>query len=463
VHRLAALTAWSVLGSAALAVACGPGAVVRAEDAPAKPAPVRLTIVHTNDLHAHLENFAAVSQIARDERARNPNTLFLDAGDCITGTPVSTVFQGLPIFEVMNAMRYDAGILGNHEWDHGWQKVHEFVAKAEHPLLCANAKDPSGRPFGDGPSKVFDVGGVKVGVIGLVTADVPTLTAKKASEGCTFEEPLDVARRLVPEMRKHADVVVLLTHCGVEVDAAVAGAVPGIDLVVGGHSHTKLEKELSIQGARVVQSWEHGKCVGVIDLTWDAAAKRIGDFRSRLVAVQGRDLPRDPAVQKVVDGWMEKVAPMEEVIGKAPTDLSKRQLRPLIERIYREAAGADFGYQNAGGIRSELKAGDITVADVVTILPFDNTIVKLRLRGKQVPEFNRRELGEKFDPGRDYVFATNSYVADQREKYFGAKDAPVEDTKLLMRDVVIDWVRRHGGFAAGNEPAPPADDRTDPR
>lgn len=452
--------------AAAVACAVRPADDARAGDEPAAPksaGPVAITIVHTNDLHAHLENFAAVSRIAKDERKRNPNSLFLDAGDCITGTPVSTLFEGMPVFEVMNRMGYDAGTLGNHEWDHGWKRVHEFVAKADHPLLCANAKDPAGKPFGDGPSKVFEVGGVRIGVIGLVTADVPTLTSAKASEGCTFEDPLAVTKRLVPEMRKAADVVVLLTHCGVETDAAIAGAVPGVDLVVGGHSHTKLEKALEIGGARVVQAWDYGKCVGVIDLTWDPAAKKIATFRSRLVPVLGLDLPKDPEVQKAVDAWMERVKPMEEVIGRTEKPLSKKQLRPLIERIYKEALGADFGYQNTGGIRAEIDAGDITVAEIVTVLPFDNTMVKLRLRGEQVPEFNRRELGDAFDPAREYVFATNSYVGDQRKKYFNAPDAPVEDTKKTMRDVVIAWVREHGGFSPRGAPLPEPDDRTDPR
>ncbi|MCE9636687.1 MAG: bifunctional metallophosphatase/5'-nucleotidase [Planctomycetes bacterium] len=430
----------------------------------ASDARVHLTIVHTNDLHAHLENFAAVSQIEKNQRARSKNTLLLDGGDCITGTAVSTVFQGTPIFEVMNLMGYDAGTIGNHEFDHGWKKVHEFVDVAKHPVLCANAKDPDGKPFGDAPWKLLELGGVKIGVIGMITENVPTLTTAKASAGCTFEPYIDAARRLVPEVRKQADIVVLLTHCGVEADAAVAGSVTGIDLIVGGHSHTKLDRALvSPNGTRTVQAWEYGKAVGIIDFDWDLKEKRIEDFKYRLEQVEGRDLPKDPVVQKAVDAWQAKVASLDEVIGKTQAALSKKLLRPLLERIYKEALGADFGFQNTGGIRETIKAGDISVTDIVAVLPFDNTLVKIRLKGDQVPEFNRRELGDKFDPAKEYVFATNSYVGDQREKYFRAKDAPVEDMKVSMREAVVQWVRKHGGFIESGKPLPEPDDRTDPR
>jgi len=110
-----------------------------------------------------------------------------------------------------------------------------------------------------------------------------------------------------------------------------------------------------------------------------------------------------------------------------------------------------------------IAAGDIRMSDVFNVLPFDNTLVKIRLKGSQVPEFNRKDLGAAFDPAKEYVFATNSFVGDQRDKYFGAKSAPVEDTGKLMRDTVVAWIRAHGGFAESGKPLPPPDDRTDPR
>lgn len=475
-RRTAALAASLLAVAGAVAAAVAPALPAQEAPGPAAPkvppptAPVRLTIVHTNDLHAHVENFAAVAAIAKAERARNPNALFLDGGDCITGTAVSTVFQGMPVFDVMNRMGYDAGVLGNHEWDHGWRRVHEFVEKARHPLLCANATDPEGRPFGDGAWKVFEVAGVRIGVIGVVTEHVPTLTTAKASAGCTFEPYLDTARRLVPEVRKQADLVVLLTHCGVEQDAAIGGSVPGIDLIVGGHSHTKLERPLtSPLGTKTVQAWDYGRAVGVVDLTWDPKARKVSEFAARLELVEERNrrgggaAPRDAEVQREVDAWLAKVADLDVVIGRTEVALSRQQLRPLLERIYRDALGADLGFQNAGGIRDVVKAGDIRITDVVNVLPFDNTLVKIRLRGEQLPEYYRERIGKSFDPAKEYVVATNSYVGDQRQKYFRAAKSPVEDTGRSMRDTVVAWIREYGGFQEKGRPLPEPDERTDPR
>jgi 5'-nucleotidase/UDP-sugar diphosphatase len=428
---------------------------------PAAPpsGPVHLTIVHTNDLHGHVENAAAITAVARAERARNPNTLFLDAGDCITGTPVSSVFKGEPVFEIMTLMGYDAGTIGNHDFDHGWRQIAKFRKLAVHPLLNANARDPDGKPLGDEPYHVFAVGGVRVGVIGLLTADMPTLTTTANWEGCTVEAPIEAAKRLVPEVRAKCDVVVLLTHVGVEVDAAIAGAVPGIDLIVGGHSHTELREPILIaNGARkvpVVQASRYGERVGVVDFDWDPASKSVRELKGRLVRIDPSTMPNAADVKQLVDQWQLRTeekqrdaggAALTDVIGKAPAKLTREKLCAALERIYAEALGADFGFQNLHGVRADIAAGDIRVSDVWNVLPFENTLVKIKLKGEQVPQYARKRLGEKFDATKEYSFATNSYVGDQERKYFRVEGVPVEDTGLSMRDTVVAWVKKHGGF-----------------
>lgn len=406
-----------------------------------------ITIVHTNDLHGHVESAAAIAAVAKMERDRNSATLFLDAGDCITGTPLSTVFQGRPVFEIMTLMGYDAVALGNHEFDHGFGLIADYRRLAGFPILCANARDPEGAPLGDAPHRIFDLGGVRVGVLGLVTADVPALTTTKASAGCTFDDPVETAALLVPELRKQCDVVVLLTHVGVEVDAALAGSVKGVDVVIGGHSHTELRQPLLVEGVPVVQAKCYGERVGILALTWDTEERRVTESRGRLVTVEPATMPGDAATKRLVDTWEAKVEDrVKEVIGRTDRDLGRNELRRLIERVYREVLGADLAYQNTGGIRSVIATGDISVRDVWTVLPFDNTLVRIRVRGDRLPEAMRKELGDRWSADREYVIATISYVADHRDRFLDCGDAPVEDTGLLMRDVVVDWVREHGGF-----------------
>ncbi len=417
--------------------------------ADAEPRYRRIQIIHTNDLHGHVENAAAMADVIDWLRRGNPDTLVLDGGDCITGTPLSTIFQGRPIFEVMSKMGYDAAVIGNHEFDHGWALIHEFQQLASFPLLCANAKDPNGKAFGDAPYRIFEVGDLKVGVIGLVTDDVPGLTTKAASAGCSFEAPLEAARRLVPEVRAKSDIVVLLTHIGVEGETALAGGVEGVDLVVGGHSHTELKEPLAVGDAWVVQAYCYGRRVGVVDIVWDTEKRRISDLQGRLVKIDRTGMPQNAEVKAIVDEWESRVEKrVGATIGKAPKRLGKKGLRRVLERIYRDTLGADFGFQNNGGIRANIEAGPIRIRDIWTVLPFDNTLVKIRLKGDQVPEFNRRILGSDFDPTREYVFATNSYVTDQQKKYFGTTDIAVEDTGVAMREAVVEWVRTHGGFEA---------------
>ncbi len=451
----------SALATLAIAVAAACSAAAQDAPAPQQPpapppttGPRKITIVHTNDLHAHIENFAVVAGVAKRELARNPKaSLFLDGGDCITGTPVSTIWQGMPIFEILNSFGFTAACIGNHEYDHGWKRVHEFTETATYPLLCANVKDPDGKPFGDAPHRVFEIDGVKIGVLGLTAGDLRRLTAKQATEGCQIEAPLDTAKRLVPELRKQADMIVLLTHIGVENDAAIAGAVSGIDLVVGAHSHTRLDKHLTVNGARIVQAWEYGKAVGVIDLTWDPAERKITEFASKLILTSEAGLPRDPAVQKLVDHWQAKADEIVGVkIGVTDQDLSKKELRPRIERLYRDALGCDAGFQNTGGIRDIVRKGDIMIRDVWNVLPFDNTMVKVKIPGARLPEWAKRQIGGAIDDARIYTIATNSYCTDHMKDNFGADDFEVEDTGLLMRDVAVKWVKEHGGFDPGGKP-----------
>ena len=427
----------------------------------------RIRIVHTNDLHGHVERAATVAAVAAEQREKHPHVLFLDAGDCISGTPVSTAFKGRPIFEIMSTMGYDAVAVGNHEYDHGWGLIEEFREIANFPLLCANATSGDGKLLADAPYRIFEVGGVRVGVIGLITEHVPTLTVAAASDGCSFEDPVEAAKRLVPQIRETCDIVVLLTHLGVAEDAALAGAVPGIDLIVGGHSHTELKEALTVGDTRIVQAKCYGERVGIVDLVWDPEQRRVTEFSSRLVTIDAETMPSVERVRELVATWEAKVADqVSEIIGATERRLGKQDLRRALERIYKERLGTDLGYQNTGGIRADVEAGEIRIGDVWTVLPFDNTLVTITLKGERLPEYARKLIGARFDPAAEYTIATNSYVSDQREKYFHTTDARVEDSGLLMRDEVVAWVRKHGGFQSGakaagtNDEAPAQDGET---
>lgn len=368
------------------------------------------------------------------------------------------------MFEILTVMGYDAGTIGNHEFDHGWRKIEKFRALAGFPLLNANAFDEDGKSFGDEPYHVFTTGGVRVGVIGLLSDDMATLTTKDNWGRCKVRSPLKTAKDLVPEVRKQCDVLVLLTHVGVEGDVAIAGAVPGIDLIVGGHSHTELREPIWVacgeKKVPVVQAYRYGERVGIVDFDWDPSAKSVRDLHGRLVAIDPAKMPNATDVKQVCDLWAKKAAEqvdLTEIIGRSAEKLTKAKLRVALERIYAEVLKADFGYQNLHGVRADIPAGDIRVEDIWRVLPFENTLVTFRLKGDQVPAYAKRQLGAGFDASREYVFATNSYAADQMRKYFGVSGVPVEKPGLSMRQTVVDWVRAHKGFGDVAE-APAHDD-----
>ena len=176
------------------------------------------------------------------------------------------------------------------------------------------------------------------------------------------------------------------------------------------------------------------------------------NFKGRLVKIDAAKMPNAPDVKLLVDTWQNRTeakAGIAKVIGTTAVKLTKEKLRAALELIYAEVLGAEFGFQNMGGIRDDIPAGEILVRHVWNVLPFENTLVKMRLKGTQVPNFVRKRLGDKFDPEKEYLFATNSYVGDQQKKYFGTENVAVEETGVVMRDAVVAWVKEHGGFTKG--------------
>src|SRR5467141_3007700 len=274
--------------------------------------PDSLLILHTNDIHAHLMPFedpkgaivggaaARAALISRLHR-QHARTLLLDAGDVFQGTPFYNFFRGVPDYRSMTLMHYDAGAFGNHELDDGpawWLRARRaagfpiltanvFVtadsgwaaplAPVAHPLL-KGARWIGGEKVRDSarlrhittPYVIQDVGGVKVAILGLTTKDIVAIVSRERNQGVAVADPITVAGALVPELRKKADVVIALTHIGVDQDRALASRVPGIDVIVGGHSHTYLWQPLFIRngnrngydGTAIVQAGRWGDRVG---------------------------------------------------------------------------------------------------------------------------------------------------------------------------------------------------------
>lgn len=417
---------------------------------------VHLTILHTNDFHAHLlpeqkqGGLATISKYIKTVKATEKAVLILDAGDMITGTPVSTLFMGTPIFEIYNTIPYDAVVLGNHEFDHGWSQVAEFVKVANYPILSANIRTPSGELISGQATHIARAGALNIGIIGITTPRLHELTLEKGWKGLRIQQPAEAVQRYIERLGPVCDLIVVLSHQGYPEDVALAKKCGGIDLIVGGHSHTELTEPKRIGETLIVQAGSNGKWIGRLDLLVDKETDRIAGYRGELIPVKLETIGTDTETQRAVDKWEERVSELVDVkIGTNKTDLFEAELRRIVSEIYCWTFQTDYGFQNLGGIRTNLPAGPITKRDVWSMLPFGNHMVIISLRPEQLIELEMFSAGEiEENTSKQQVsLCTNNYVAENI-----VRELDLEPDKLrhlrnrIDRDVVIEWIEKHGGF-----------------
>ncbi len=366
-----------------------------------------MTILHFNDHHGHLEPFekegvslggmARIATVVEQVEGWNDNhdviTLLLSAGDVLQGTAMSTMFRGEPDFICLNMLGTDAMCLGNHEFDFGQEVLAERIKQAHFPLLAANViRKESGlglTPY----CHVIELRGVKAGIFGLTTADTPTTTARDNVAGLEFRDPITTAREVIRFLDGKADFIIALTHLGLDVDLELARAVPEIDLIVGGHSHTVVEEPVQVGNTLVVQAGEHGIHLGQLDMYVEDGD--VAKHRGFLRLIGDRIAP-DPQIDALVARYAREVEDqLGEVIGTAAVYLEgereavrsrETNLGSLLCDILREYACTDIVVLNGGGIRAPIAQGPITARDVLTVLPFGNDIIKVALTGRQVQE-----------------------------------------------------------------------------
>lgn len=413
-----------------------------------------LTIIHTNDLHGHMQQtaeFAGAARIAAlvdQTRQQQPGVLVLDAGDSISGTPVSTLFKGLPIFAILNRVGYNAGALGNHEFDHGSRQIALFRETAGYPLLSANARTADGVLLADNANLVMQVNGIKIAIIGLITAKTPELITPVGNANLAFDSPEAVLRAQVEALDPLVDLVLVLSHVGHAEEQRLAAVIENIDVIIGGHSHTAVTPPVKVNNTYVVQAGFYGAYVGYLQLAVDTETRKLISFNGKLIPAEELP-PPDPVVADLVATWEQAVEKIVDVaINRVDRDYSRAELQPIIEAILARSTGADFGFYNSGGIRDKLRSGSITIRNIWNIEPFGNSVVTVTARGSDIRNMLAME-GEQhwrlleLEDDKTYRVATNSFVAAQ-----ASKTAPtlfrVEDSQQLVRDVLVDYIETYG-------------------
>ena len=474
-----------------------------------------LVILHTNDTHGHPiatidgGGIPARVNIVKEIRSQYKNVLLLDAGDINTGGPESNYFFAEPDILSYNYINYDAMAIGNHEFDIPVKNLQNQMNLAKFPFLSANVKTKDGKYLGK-EDIIKNFKNFKVGIFGLTTKETEIIGNKDNIKDIIFEDEVETAKKMVDILWKEkCDIIIDLVHLGIYDDdergsKKLAKYVPGINLIIDGHSHTKMTDPVYVNDTPIIQAWKDGKIVGkgivniknkkMTNLLWEpipvnlAKIVRNEDGGKKSVTV-GKSYEEDKNLIVNLRKYQEKVDKLlSEVVGKSTGDYVVTSVRKeqtpigdLVCDAMKNATkefGVDFAITNSGGIRADLLRGGVTKKSIYEVLPFDNTIVVVKMSGydlltlfnyiakikqgsgafPQVSDgveftINFRDQifqdikinGTPIDFAKeDYKVAINSYMLEGGDGYeMFSKSSDIYDTAKYQRDALIDYIKEH--------------------
>ncbi|WP_406736844.1 bifunctional metallophosphatase/5'-nucleotidase [Thioclava sp. GXIMD4215] len=381
-----------------------------------------LNVLHTNDFHARFEPInkydatcsaeedaegqcfggsARLVTAVRQARAKAAHSILLDAGDQFQGSLFYTYYKGRAAAEFMTLLGYQAMTVGNHEFDDGPETLRAFIDRLDFPVLMANA-DLSRSPELSGVvrrSTVLEVGGEKIGIIGLTPQDNAELSSPGPT--ITFLDPVPVVKAELAKLQASGvNKIIVLSHSGYEVDRKIAQAVPDVDVIVGGHSHTLLGNMAGAKGpyptmigkTAIVQAFAYSKYLGDLEVTFDDAgtvlsAKGQPILLDASVPEDGAAKVRIAELAKPLDEIRNKVVAQAHGAIDGAREICRFEECPMgdlladamLARVRDQ--GVDIALTNGGGLRASLPAGDVTMGDVLTVLPFQNTLSTFETQG----------------------------------------------------------------------------------
>jgi 2',3'-cyclic-nucleotide 2'-phosphodiesterase (5'-nucleotidase family) len=409
-----------------------------------------LTILHINDLHARmmpLENkhggFAYLATVIRRERANCKDCILLNGGDVAQGSPVSTIFHGLPVFEVVNLLGLDAATLGNHDFDYGWTQARKFMTTAKYPIVDANIVGAKGQLFTKEPYSILNVNGLRVGVIGVMTHSLDTLTTPNLMGEWHALPATEAVRKCARELKDKADVIVAVAHITGEEELDLLAHAPEVSVTVSGHLHNGMPQALNQDGRLVVRVRGYAEELGRLELKVDTEKKSVVAWNWRKITVDSTAIPPAEDVAAVVKHWEDEVsARVDRPLTTSKRAFNKAEVKRMIEQAMRDETGADFSFMNQGGVRDIVPEGQLRERHVWNIMPFDNRIVTGTFKGKDLPPVVLN--GRTVEPERSYTLAVSDFTAanqgtNENLRVTGLK---FPGDSGLLRDALLDWFRK---------------------
>lgn len=430
-----------------------------------------ITILHTSDVHGRLQpieyhGLKDVAGAARQTyyfdktRYKDKNTLVLDSGDIFQGSIYYQMFKGKLTSELLKTyLHYDAVALGNHEFDRGVKELKHLIKNSKTTFLSANIE------FSDSEMKklvkpyiIKNVGGQRVLIIGVTT---PALSNLSCSDGVTIYDPISIVKKIILENTNKVDMIVVISHCGYEIDQQIAKANPSINIIFGGHNHILFTKPVKVNGVDIINSGEFGVRVSRVEYSTDKGITKFENVLMDNKIVSDKDVVKrlnhiDKKLDKLKNTVLSKTNLLllgeQNIIESRQTNLGRLVLKSMVE-----FQNYDIVCTNSGSIRINKNLTEkITLADAIEVLPFENKIVKGKIQGKYLTQIlemgkinGRRYLQvyskiNKIEPEKYYTIITNEYISkgkDGYEPFKNIKDViPICDSQ---KDAFIRFLREN--------------------
>lgn len=486
-----------------------------------------LTIVHVNDVHGRVEEnagnkelgFAKLRTAVDMMKEEDPNLLFLNAGDAFHGTTIVNLTSGEQMVEMMNAMEFDAMVPGNHDFNYGYEQLMKLKGLAEFPILGANIVHENTTKSDFDPYVIYTMeNGLKVGIFGLGTDETKYKSSPKNTVGIEFTDAVAAGKKMVAELQSKTDIIIALVHLGddassINTSDKLAMEVPGIDLIVDGHSHTLLKEGKLVNGTLIVQAEAYTKNIGIVkmeitDGALTSAAARLMPYEEAATLEADEEIlgliaevkvVNEPIVSVVVGKTLVELDGVREHVRTGETNLGN-----LITDAMRISTGADVAFTNGGGIRASIDVGDITVNEILTSFPFTNTLAVIEVTGAELlaaiehgvkdypaaagqfphvsgmkytfdagkPAGSRVTMvmidDEALDPAKTYKVVTNDFMAVGGDGYTMFSNKPFVGEGGLLSDILIEYIEDNPEISPAVEgrvtaiPAPPAPPAPEP-